>query len=122
MILRPTLDDVKIIGYHLGKIVMGIGACMAVPLVLALALREFDPALDYCAGLAAAMLSGMALRAACRTDEDLNWMQGMIVVALSWIAAMVIAAVPLWLSGHWISFLDTCFDTMSGFATTGLLS
>ncbi len=120
MILRPTLDDVKSIGYHLGKIIMGIGACMALPLGLALVLREFNPALDYCIGLGVAMLAGMSLRAACRTGEDLNWMQGMIVVALSWIAAMFVAAVPLWLSGHWISFLDTCFDTMSGFATTGL--
>lgn len=120
MILRPTLDDVRSIGYHLGKIIMGIGSCMALPLGLALVMREFNPALDYAAGIAAAMLLGLLLRQLCFTQEDLNWMQGMIVVALSWVAAMVIAAVPLWLSGHWLSFLDTCFDTMSGFATTGL--
>ncbi|MDD5156077.1 MAG: potassium transporter TrkG, partial [Candidatus Omnitrophica bacterium] len=28
--------------------------------------------------------------------------------------------IPLYLSGHWKSFLDACFDSMSGFATTGL--
>lgn len=120
MILRPTLDDIRSIGYHLGKIVMGIGACMLLPLGLALVMREFNPALDYTVGIAVAMLLGLLLRQLCFTQEDLNWMQGMIVVALSWVAAMAIAAVPLWLSGHWLSFLDACFDTMSGFATTGL--
>jgi trk system potassium uptake protein TrkH len=47
-------------------------------------------------------------------------MQGMIVVSLSWIVATILGAVPLYFSHHWISFLDACFDAMSGFATTGL--
>ena len=47
-------------------------------------------------------------------------MQGMIVVSLSWLAAMILAAIPLYLSGHYQSFLDSCFETMSGFTTTGL--
>jgi trk system potassium uptake protein TrkH len=47
-------------------------------------------------------------------------MQGMIVVSLAWLVAMVLGAIPLYLSGHWKSYLDVCFDAMSGFATTGL--
>jgi trk system potassium uptake protein TrkH len=47
-------------------------------------------------------------------------MQGMIVVSLSWLAATFLGAVPLYLSGHWNSYLDACFEAMSGFATTGL--
>jgi trk system potassium uptake protein TrkH len=47
-------------------------------------------------------------------------MQGMIVVSLSWLVAMFLGAIPLYLSGHWKSYLDACFDAMSGFATTGL--
>jgi trk system potassium uptake protein TrkH len=48
-------------------------------------------------------------------------MQGMIVVSLSWLVAMLLGALPLYLSGHWKSYLDACFDAMSGFATTGLV-
>ena len=44
----------------------------------------------------------------------------MIVVSLSWAAAMVFSAVPLYLSGHYKFYLDACFETMSGFTTTGL--
>ena len=47
-------------------------------------------------------------------------MQGMIVISLAWLVAMVLGAIPLYLSGHYKSFLDTCFETMSGFTTTGL--
>jgi trk system potassium uptake protein TrkH len=54
------------------------------------------------------------------TEKDMNWMQGMIVVSLAWLVATIIGALPLFLSGHWHSYLDACFDAMSGFATTGL--
>ncbi|MDP2860400.1 MAG: potassium transporter TrkG, partial [bacterium] len=57
----------------------------------------------------------------CFTEKDLNWMQGMIVVSLAWLVAMLLGAIPLYLSGHWKSYLDACFDAMSGFATTGLV-
>ena len=39
----------------------------------------------------------------------------------SWLAAAVLGAIPFYLSGHWVSFLDCVFDSMSGFATTGLV-
>jgi trk system potassium uptake protein TrkH len=47
-------------------------------------------------------------------------MQGMIVVSLSWLVATILGAIPLYLSGHYKAYLDTCFETMSGFTTTGL--
>jgi trk system potassium uptake protein TrkH len=50
----------------------------------------------------------------------MNWMQGMIVVSLSWLVAMMLSAIPLYLSGHYKWYLDSCFETMSGFTTTGL--
>jgi trk system potassium uptake protein TrkH len=41
-------------------------------------------------------------------------------VALSWLVVAFLGAVPLFLSGHYASFLDAYFDAMSGFATAGL--
>lgn len=120
MILKPTLSDVKAIGFYLGKIIQAIGMSMFVPLALALALGEFDPALDFAIGIEIALATGLLLARMCWTRSSLSWMQGMIVVSLTWIAAMFLGAVPLWLSGHWYSFLDACFEAMSGFATTGL--
>jgi len=93
---------------------------MVLPLVLSFSLREYSPCADFAIGIEIALLIGLALHRICLTNRDLRWMHGMIVVSLSWICAMFLAAVPLYLSGHWHSYLDGCFDTMSGFATTGL--
>ena len=93
---------------------------MAIPILTALCFHEINPALDFIIGIEISVLLGLLLIKICHTDKDLNWMQGMIVVSISWIVAMILGAIPLYLSGHWKSFLDACFDTMSGFATTGL--
>jgi len=120
MILKPRLTDVKIIGYYLGKIILGLGLTMLVPLILGIALHEINPTSDFLIGLEINLVLGLILTKLCFSGKDLNWMQGMIVVSLSWLVAMLLGAIPLYLSGHWKSYLDACFDAMSGFATTGL--
>ena len=121
MILRPQLDDIKAIGFYLSKLIIGLGLCMLVPLILGFYLKEINPCLDFLIGGLAALCIGFALNTLCFTKKELGWMHGMVVVALSWICAMFIGAIPLYLSGHWVSFLDACFEAMSGFATTGLI-
>jgi trk system potassium uptake protein TrkH len=120
MILKPRLSDIKNIGYYLGRIIIGLGFTMLLPIILGLALGELNPALDFLISIEITLIFGFILTKLCFTEEDLNWMQGMIVVSLSWLVAMILGAIPLYLSGHWKSYLDACFDAMSGFATTGL--
>ncbi|MDD5097856.1 MAG: potassium transporter TrkG, partial [Candidatus Omnitrophica bacterium] len=121
MILKPRLEDFKIIGFYLGKIILGLAFTMAIPIIIGIAFQEINPTLDFLISIEISILLGALLVKICHTDKDLNWMQGMIVVSLSWLVAMVLGAIPLYLSGHWKSFLDACFDSMSGFATTGLV-
>lgn len=121
MILRPRLEDLKIIGFYLGKIILGLALTMIIPILISFCFGEVNPVLDFLLGIEISVLVGLLLIKICNTDKDLNWMQGMIVVSLSWIVAMILGAIPLYLSGHWKSFLDACFDAMSGFATTGLV-
>ncbi|MFA7706624.1 MAG: potassium transporter TrkG, partial [Candidatus Omnitrophota bacterium] len=120
MILKPRLEDLKIIGFYLGKVILGLAFTMIIPILTGLLFGEFNPALDFLIGIETSVLLGLILLKVCHTEKDLNWMQGMIVVSLSWVVAMFLGAIPLYLSGHWKSFLDACFDAMSGFATTGL--
>ena len=120
MILKPSIQDVRTIGYYLGKIIIGLSFVMLVPIIVGIVAREINPVLDFIIGLEIGLISGVVLILFCRTEREINWMQGMVVVSLAWIAAMFLGAVPMYLSGHWRSFLDACFDSMSGFATTGL--
>jgi trk system potassium uptake protein len=120
MILKPQIQDFRNIGYYSGRIITGIGVMMLIPMAIGLLFEEINPTLDFLIGAEIALLIGLILDKICFTKTDLNWMQGMIVVSLSWLLAMLIGAIPLYLSGHWGSYLDACFDVMSGFATTGL--
>ncbi len=120
MILRPQPQDIKNIGYYSGKIMIGIGLTMLVPAVIGLLFAEINPALDFLIGTEIALIIGFILSRLCFTKKDLNWMQGMVVVSFSWLAAMLLGAIPLYLSGHWQSYLDACFEVMSGLTTTGL--
>ncbi|MBN2831642.1 MAG: TrkH family potassium uptake protein [Candidatus Omnitrophica bacterium] len=120
MILKPGKQDIKAIGYYLGKIIIGLSCTMAIPILVGLLAREINPVLDFLIGLETGLIIGLILIRVFRTDRELNWMQGMIVVSLAWVAVMFLGAIPMHLSGHWKSYLDACFDSMSGFATTGL--
>ena len=132
MILRPGIQDIKNIGYYLGRIILGLGFTLVVPLIAGIAFQEINPVLDILISLEITLIFGLILtklcsiprtadtRAAQASGNDITWMQGMIVVALSWLVAMFLGAIPLYLSRHWNSYLDACFDAMSGFATTGL--
>jgi len=120
MILKPRLEDIKNIGFYLGRIIVGLGLTMLVPIFIGLAFGEINPTLDFIIGIEITLILGLLLQKICFTEKDLSWMQGMIVVSLSWLVAMALGAIPLYLSGHWKSYLDACFDAMSGFATTGL--
>ncbi|MFH1678522.1 MAG: potassium transporter TrkG, partial [Candidatus Omnitrophota bacterium] len=107
--------------YYLGKIIIGLGLAFIFPLVVALINQEVNPAFDFAISCVIGLIIGLILVVLCKTKEGLNWMQGMSLVGLSWLAAMALGAIPLFLSGHWLSYLDACFDAMSGFATTGLV-
>jgi trk system potassium uptake protein TrkH len=118
--LRPDGRDLRIIGFYLGKIAMALALMMALPAALAVALREWDAAIALVtgAGIAASIWQGAEWR--LRTRAHLTWAHGTVVVALAWLLGSVLAAVPLFLSGHFGDFLDAWFEAMSGLTTSGL--
>lgn len=118
---RIAFGNIKTIGYYIGKIVIAFGLLMLIPIITAVFSAEWNVVLYFLIGLAIAVIVGyflIILSAGCQ--KRLNWSQGMIVACLTWIVTMIVGAVPYWLSGNWLSFLDACFDMMSGFTTTGL--
>jgi len=114
------MNDIRNIGHYLGRIIVGFGLTMILPVIIGFLFQEINPVLDFLISSAITLLIGVILIQLCRTKEDLDWMQGMIVVSLSWLVAMFLGALPLYLSGHWKSYLDACFEAMSMFTTTGL--
>lgn len=120
LLLRPTVEDIKVIGFNIGKLIFGLGFVMIIPAFISVLFGEWDVCLDFFIALLSCLVFGLLLQIICKTDRDLTWMQGLVVASTSWLIAMFLGAIPLYLSGHCASFLDALFDAMSGFATTGL--
>lgn len=117
---RPDRDDLRIIGHYTGKVVFGLGLLQLVPAVLALLLREWNALTAFVLGASLAIIAGRLSEIRLFTREPLQWSHGMVTVALSWLVGTMFCAVPLYLSGHFGSFVDAYFDAMSGLTTTGL--
>jgi trk system potassium uptake protein TrkH len=120
VILKPSRDDVRLIGWGIGRVILGVGLIMAIPLAVSLVCVEWNTALDFLIGMLACTSFWLVMELTCKTDRDFRWMHGLIVASGGWLVAMVFGAIPSFLSMHYKSFLDACFDLMSGYTTTGL--
>jgi trk system potassium uptake protein TrkH len=121
MLVKPTLDDLRLILSYTGKIVIGVAALLLVPMATALAAGEWRPLIYFTLSLAVSLSIGLLLVIVGRSKARPRWMHGMVTGGFSWIVVMLVAALPYWFSGQYLSYLDAAFDVMSGFTTTGLV-
>lgn len=120
MVRRIWKDDYRLIGYYTGRVTIGVGLLMLIPMATSLVFREWASALDFALSVLLALIVGYMLSLVCRTKGTPGLTHAMVVAAFSWLVAMMLSGVPYVLSGHVKSFLDACFDTMSGYTTTGI--
>jgi trk system potassium uptake protein len=120
MLIRPGPRDLRIIGFHLGKVATGLSLMMLVPTVLAVVLGEWNSATALAAGAGICVTFGQLSEWRLATSDPLRAAHGTVIVALSWLVGSVLTAVPLYLSGHVADLLDAWFEAMSGLTTSGL--
>ncbi len=121
MILKPQIfKDLKIIGFYLGKVAIGMTLFMAIPPLISFFLGEINPLFDFIIGILICLVAGLFLYNICYTKEEVKWIHGMLIVATAWLSVAMLGAIPLFLSGHFDSYLDAYFEAMSGITTTGL--
>ncbi len=118
-----TLNDLMLVSYYTGYVIIGTALLMVIPLFTSLLMQEWESLVDFLISLDIALIAGLSLVMAGRKSRNkvlFQWRHGLIIASVSWFILMVLCAVPYILSGHYLSFLDACFDVMSGFTTTGL--
>lgn len=120
MLFRPDADDLRTIGRLTGKVVYAAGGAMLAHAALAWWFGEHNAALGFVIGAALALLAGAASQALLAPGTTLSASQGLATAALVWAVVPVFAAVPLLLSGHYVSALDAYFEAVSGLSATGL--
>ena len=117
---RFTWYDVRVIGHYLGMLVLFSSVALVAPLVTAIVFREWIPASHYLLSIGLSLIVGSALRFLRIEPGRLNRQQALVVTGLAWVVLAFMAAIPLYLSGHYNTFLDAMFDSVSGITTTGV--
>jgi trk system potassium uptake protein TrkH len=120
MLIRPEREDLRVIGYNLGRILVVVAVASLLPLGWALMAGETDPAASFLLMTGIFATLGLVMMQRPPQTSRLDWSHGMVVVGLTWLIVPAIGAIPLELSGHYGSFIDPYFDAMSGLTTTGL--
>jgi trk system potassium uptake protein TrkH len=121
MIPQFSRDDLKGIFHYTGKLIILLGYLFLLPLFVALLYKEWNPANDFIFSSLFSLSIGYLIVYQFPEESDINWRQGMTIASLIWLIYMFLGAIPLYLSGHYRSYLDSCFESMSALATTGLV-
>lgn len=116
---RFSLYDLRVIGHYLGTLTQLFAALMAVPFVTALVFQEWKPAERYLLGIGIALVIGTLLQFLRIEPGRLGRRQALAVTGFAWIVLAFFASVPLFLSGHYATYMDALFDGVSGLTTTG---
>ena len=116
---RYTLYDFRVIAHYLGDLILLLAAVLVVPFATAVVFHEWDPAVHYLYAIGISLIVGTLLCFVCISPGQLNRQQALAVTGFAWIALALIGAIPLFLSGHYGSYLDALFDAVSGFTSTG---
>lgn len=116
---RFTLYDLRVIGHYLGQLILFSAVLMVVPFVVAIVFQEWAPAYRYLYSIGIAVTVGALLRFCRIQPGKLSRQQAIAVVALAWIVLGLFCSIPLYNSGHYVTYLDALFDGVSGLTTTG---
>lgn len=114
-------DDWSTIFHFSGSVFFFLGLTVLVPCIIAIFATEWPSAVDFFFTSSLLLVIGCFLFVYFHSKRDTTWLHGLCISAFSWIISMFILALPYYFSHHFISYLDACFDVMSGMTTTGLV-
>ena len=111
----------KVIIHFISILIMIISAFMLMPLIISLIYKEYTSSIAFAITIGgASIISLFFFLITLKTRlNKFNSKDGFFMVAVSWIIASAVGAVPFYLSKAIPSYTDAFFETMSGFTTTG---
>src|SRR5215213_643344 len=103
-------------------VVLALGMALLLPLALSLLYRDGSWASFLLPGAAMALIGGVGLRvtsSSFRTPMYVSNRDVYLSVTLAWVVAALLGGVLFLIEGTFDSLLDSTFEAMSGFTTTG---
>ncbi len=109
--------------YGIVKKVLGslliVEAFLMIPSYL-IALAEKGPdRIPFLLTIILTILIGWIMTRAKSTHDSISPKEGLAIVAVGWVAASILGALPLFFSGSTTTYVDAFFEIVSGFTTTG---
>ena len=110
----------KKLGKILGKIMILEGVLMLAPLAVSFIYKEsFIHILAFLIPIIAVTVIGFLLQIPKPERDNLYQKEGFALTTMVWIVMTLFGAVPFVINGDIPSYIDACFEIMSGFTTTG---
>ncbi len=107
----------KMMLYLIGQIMRLEAILMLFPALCAAICRE--DLIPFLIPIVLLALAGTLLTLRSPQKRDFSAREGFLTVGLSWIILSLFGALPLFLCGKGLSFIDCFFEIVSGFTTTG---
>ncbi len=106
----------KIVFKYIGKVLIGFSLLFIFPIIVSLIYNE--KCIYFIIPQIISLIIGLALNKININSENIYSRDGLKIVALSWIIISIIGALPFYISKN-ASIIDSLFETVSGFTTTG---
>src|SRR5687767_1685104 len=104
-----------------GTLVRLFSPALVAPALVAALYREWYDTAGFAVAFAATALVGTVMRRAGRASstgtQQLRRIEGLVIVAGTWMVIAHLAAIPYMWGG--LGFIDALFESMSGLTTTG---
>lgn len=122
MAIEKPINKLYPICYYIGLIVMSLGALQILPAIVSAFYSEWKIMAIFVltASITVLVGTGMAFCGYRYKSAKLSFGEGTVVASGAWLLGTLLCALPYFLSGNFLSYLDCCFDVMSGLTTTGL--
>lgn len=101
-----------------GSILIVESLLMIPSLFISLYTNQWDK-LSFIIAIILTFIIGYLLSRTKTYNKHINAKEGLAIVSLGWIFASLLGALPLYISGSTLTYIDAFFETVSGFTTTG---
>ena len=109
----------SMIRFVLFRLFRVFGALLVLPFLVALIYREYDSAESFFILILISILVGYLGSHRKPANTVIYAKEGFAITALAWILISLLGAVPFVVTGAIPNYIDACFETVSGFTTTG---
>ena len=110
---------IKVVCHYLGLLTAIVGSFMLLPFLWSLFSGEPATASFATSAAICATFGLLTWRLTPVGEGKLSRREAILVVAGGWILASLLGTLPYALSGTFTSYYDACFESVSGFTTTG---